>query len=277
MAPIHSEFFIFGDFNLHLDIPSAITTTFNDILVSFDLKQHVTFSTHIHGHWLDLFITRSTCYYIKTPTVLDGLSDHHTVMVDVNVSRTKLESKHNVFYRHIHKINIAALKADILKSDLIIKPKGHLSDLCGQYYQVLKSLLNKHAPVRSKSVSQKPPAPWMTPEILQSKRRRRYLERVWRKSRSSLDRSRYSKHCHYHNRQMAKAKSDYYTNMVSHNSESPRQQWNCINQILHRRPAPSLPNHVSIKSLCDSFSLSSMTMTKSVLSILLSQIILLVL
>ena len=209
---------------------------------------------HIHGHWLNLFITRSTCYDIKTPTVSDGLSDHHTVIVDVNVSRTKLESKHNVFYRHIHKINIAALKADILKSDLIIKPKGHLSDLCGQYYQVLKSLLNKHAPVRSKSVSQKPPAPWMTHKILQSKRRRRYLERIRRKSRSSLDRSRYSKHCHYCNRQMAKAKSDYYTNMVSNNSESPLQLWNCINQILHRRPAPSLPNHVSIKSLCDSFS-----------------------
>ena len=32
LATIHSEFFIFGDFNLHLDIPSAIKTTFNDIL-----------------------------------------------------------------------------------------------------------------------------------------------------------------------------------------------------------------------------------------------------
>ena len=53
---------------------------------------------------------------------------------------------------------------------------------------------------------------------------------------------------------MAKAKSDYYTNMVSNNSESPRQLCNYINQILHRRPAPSLPNHVSMKSLCDSFS-----------------------
>ena len=42
--------------------------------------------------------------------------------------------------------------------------------------------------------------------------------------------------------------------MVSNNSESPRQLCNWINQILHRRPAPSLPNHVSIKSLCDSFS-----------------------
>ena len=42
--------------------------------------------------------------------------------------------------------------------------------------------------------------------------------------------------------------------MVSNNSESPLQLWNCINQILHRRPAPSLPNHVSIRFLCNSFS-----------------------
>ena len=216
-----------------MDIPSKITTSFNDILVSFDLKQHVTFLTHIHGHWIDLLITRSTCYNIQTPTISDDLSDHHTVTVDVNVTRTQVESKHNVFYRPIHKINIAVLKADILKSDLIRDPKGYLSDLYGQYNQVLKVFFNKHAPVISKSVSQKPSALWMTPKILPSKRRRRYFERVWRKSRSSLDRSRYSKQCHYCNRQMAKAKPDYYTNMVSNNSESPRQLWKCINQIIH--------------------------------------------
>ena len=80
-------------------------------------------------------------------------------------------------YRPIHKIDFDAFKADILKSDLIRDPKGHLSDLCKQYCDVLKALLNKHTLITTKSVSQKPPAPWMTPEILQSKRRCRYLER----------------------------------------------------------------------------------------------------
>ena len=50
---------------------------------------------------------------------------------------------------------------------------------------MLKTLLDKHAPIKFKSVLQKPPAPFMPTEIIQSKRRRRYLERVWRKSRSS--------------------------------------------------------------------------------------------
>ena len=94
----------------------------------------------------------------------------------------------------------------------------------------------------------------MTPGIIKSKQRRRYLERVWRKSRSSLDRSLYTRQCHLCNREMSKAKSHHYENMVSTNSATPKQLWECINKILHRRPAPSLPNHASIKSLCNSFS-----------------------
>ena len=33
----------------------------------------------------------------------------------------------------------------------------------------LKTLLDKHAPVRSKSIKIKPPAPWMSPEIINAK------------------------------------------------------------------------------------------------------------
>ncbi|KAK2149488.1 hypothetical protein NP493_2979g00007 [Ridgeia piscesae] len=50
---MHTKFYIVRDFNLHLDTPSATTTTFNDILASLDTKQHVNFLTHTHDHWLD--------------------------------------------------------------------------------------------------------------------------------------------------------------------------------------------------------------------------------
>ena len=53
---------------------------------------------------------------------------------------------------------------------------------------------------------------------------------------------------------MSKAKSYYYENMVANNSATPKQLWKCLNQILHRRPAPSLQTHALIKSLCNSFS-----------------------
>ena len=71
LVTIHPDFFILGDFNL-----SSATSTLNAILANFDQKQHVPFSTHIHGHWLDLITTRSTPNYIHTLTATDGSLDH---------------------------------------------------------------------------------------------------------------------------------------------------------------------------------------------------------
>jgi len=117
-------------------------------------------------------------------------------------------SKHNVFYGAIHSINTAALMTDMLTSDLVTHPKEHVSDLHEEYCQIPKTLLDKHAPIKSKSMSQKLPAPWMAPEIIKSKRCHCYLEHVWGKSRSSLDSSHYSQQCHQCNRQIKQ--SDYY-------------------------------------------------------------------
>ena len=38
LATLHSQFYIFGDFNLHLDKHTSVTITFDDILTSFDLS-----------------------------------------------------------------------------------------------------------------------------------------------------------------------------------------------------------------------------------------------
>ena len=74
----------------------------------------------------------------------------------------------------------------------------------------------------------------MSLETIIAKRCRRYLERVWRRSRSPLDRSRYTKQLHLCNRMMSKSNSDYYTSLLSNNTANPRQMWNSVNKILHR-------------------------------------------
>ena len=51
-----------------------------DVLQTYALHQHVSFPTHVHGHWLDLFITRSTSINIKATFPTDGLSHHHLLL-----------------------------------------------------------------------------------------------------------------------------------------------------------------------------------------------------
>ena len=94
----------------------------------------------------------------------------------------------------------------------------------------------------------------MSHEIVVAKRRRQYLERIWRRTRSPLDRSRYTKQLHICNYMMSKAKPDYYTHFISINSENPRQMWKSVNTILHRQKLKAPPEHSSLDTLCSSFS-----------------------
>ena len=113
--------------------------------------------------------------------------------------------------------------------------------------------MDKHVHKQTKSVQVRPPSPWMSLEIFVAKRRRRYLERMWRRIRSPLDRSRYTKQLYICNHMMSKAKSDYFTYFISANSENPRQMWNSINTILHWQKLKTLPEPSSLDTLCSSF------------------------
>ena len=69
-------------------------------------------------------------------------------------------------FRKINEIDYESFYSDILNLDLIKKPENDLSALCQQYDSVLSSILDKLAPVSTKTLSRKSPTPWMTPEIM---------------------------------------------------------------------------------------------------------------
>lgn len=247
------DLFMLGDFNFHMDIRSSDTTRLMEIIESFDLKQHVNFPTHISGHWLDLLITRSKCAIIEKVFPSDGLSDHFTVLADLNVTKQTHPEKKTIHFRQIHKIDTEKFIADINKSELITNPKSDLEELCEQYQNELESILDKHAPQRTKQVVDRPPNPWHTPEIDEARRRRRRLERDWRKNRTPSTRRRYREAVNLFNRLSSKAKSEYYKQTVQENESNSKQLWKTINKILHRTSNPSLPDSPSLSTLANSF------------------------
>ena len=163
-------------------------------------------------------ITRSTCYNSQMLTVSDGLSDHHAVVVDVIFSRTLVQSK------LIDPNMILTLMPSVL---IFLNPT--LSEIqrdtfptCVNNTIMYSRLYLINPPDNHQICITKTTSYVDNLNSDNKKTRRHYIERVWLKSRSHLDWSRYSKHCHYCNTQMAKAKSDYYSNMVSNNAENPR-------------------------------------------------------
>lgn len=79
-------------------------------------------------------------------------------------------------------------RRDLSQSSLLQSPAADLDDLCLQYDSALKSLLDKHAPLCTKIVSQRRKAPWYNDVIRRNKAERRKLERRWRKSKLTIDR-----------------------------------------------------------------------------------------
>ena len=86
---LHDNLYILGDFNLHLNNSNRSTNKFNEILTCFDLKQHVNFPTHVHGHWLDLLITKRISNSIKSVFLAAGISDHLVVISEIDCCKTK--------------------------------------------------------------------------------------------------------------------------------------------------------------------------------------------
>ena len=253
LAPLGHDIYILGDLNLHLDTDNAGTRKFNDILDSFNLKQHVDFPTHIHGHWLDVFITRAGNHNVKSIKSCPGVSDHFMVLAQLNFCKP-IPGKQKIAFRHLRKIDISKLKAELSASDLIRNPKESLNELCDDYFSTLSTLLDKHAPVKHKYFSNKPSTPWMTPEILKLKIKKRRLERVWRKSRSRYDRSKYTTFNNLCNRKMSIAKDSFITDTVQESSNNPRNLWSSINKLLHRLPTPTLPDTYPEHILPEKFS-----------------------
>ena len=94
---LHENLYILGDFNLHLDNSNGNTNKFNEILTCFDLKQHINFPTHVHGHWLDLLITKRISNSIKSVFSAAGISDHLVVISEIDCCKTKW-NKEKILY-----------------------------------------------------------------------------------------------------------------------------------------------------------------------------------
>ena len=76
-----------GDFNIHVDEDNPETTNFNDFMESFNLKNLVSFSTHIYQHTLDLVLDDRDNPIVQGVTKGHLQLDHNFIHMIMAVSR----------------------------------------------------------------------------------------------------------------------------------------------------------------------------------------------
>ncbi|PFX17564.1 hypothetical protein AWC38_SpisGene18105 [Stylophora pistillata] len=119
---------------------------------------------------------------VKTtdPVISDPLAVHSTLHLEKPRFVKKVVSSRNLRCIHINSFG-----SDI-ESSVLLQHQDDIHVVVNNYDEVLRSLLDKHAPVKERVVTVRPSAPWYTAEVTAGKQKRRQLERKWRASRSLL-------------------------------------------------------------------------------------------
>ena len=243
------ENILLGDLNFHLDKHDTWTLKFYDILEHFSFTQLVNTPTHIQGHILDALCVRDAI----SPKVIGGLSDHQAIIFSFIFPVRESCKFQCVPIRKIHKINISDFRMDILKSDLIRWPYKTASLLSHQYFNTLRSLLDKHAPIMKKNIQRHAETGFMNCDILKAKRLKRKYERAWHRENSASNRSRYRAAINHYNFLLEKSKCNHYSNIVAENQGNPKALWNCFKKILHRSSVAVLPDYTNKTDLANTF------------------------
>ena len=249
---------IIGDFNIHMDVPSDTKTNrFLDLLESLGLQQHVDKPTHIHGHILDLVITRKARTIINTPPVIDTFfSDHASIVCKIQTRKPAPKAK-VVTFRKFKSIDMDSFHDDLASSDLcttkydVRSNPTELEKLVENYEATLSSLVNQHAPIYTRRVRMRQQVPWYNKEIAEAKRERRRAERRWRKSKLTSDFQDFKKKKNTLIFIMNKARKKFYANFIDENSCDQKKLFRETKNLLAPKYDLSFPDYCDKQVLVD--------------------------
>ena len=150
LSSINSSYHIFGDFNIHVNVPGGDGYKFMTFLDSCDLKQFVNQPTHLHGHTLDLILSPSHQDTIIDVKIGDFVSDHALVKCSIILPHQAAHTLNKVQYRRYHHINMSNFLSDLKNTSFVKSPTDSVVDLYEQYIHDLADVLDKHAPLISR-------------------------------------------------------------------------------------------------------------------------------
>ncbi len=245
---------IIGDFNIHMDILDCREANrMKDLLFSASLIQHVSEPTHKDGHTLDLLITRESLDTVANVCVKRDLpSDHYAVMGDVLISRPPT-TKRSIKSRQLTAIDSGLFRKEIANSmGTLVHEEPDVNQMVESFNNTLGSILDRHAPLKTREVSLRPKAPWYTDSVRSSKREKRRLERKWQKSKLTVDHVAFRNQCHQYKKDLDKAKTEFHCAQIS--ACDTRQMFKLVNQLSVFKPSKALPSHSSKNDLAKRFS-----------------------
>ncbi|XP_071804743.1 uncharacterized protein [Asterias amurensis] len=196
------------------------------------------------------FVSSRNLFIVNDQTVSDTYNQEVHAILDTVEKLGKCDSAHTKTSKDtsmdeiqqespLSKIGDASLHPDVLANAY----NKHLSDL-----------LEKHAPLQSKTLTLRPSTSWFTSSINIEKLKRKKLEQRWRKSQLTINKDMYKLQRNKVVRLINEAESHNYQNLIDENRGDCRQIFPVIDSLLHRKAATVLPTHTTPVELANRFS-----------------------
>ena len=126
-----------------------------------------------------------------------------------------------------------------------------LEKLVDRYNNTLRLLSDRHAPIMLKKVLLRFNVHWMNSDIIEAKRQRRKAERKWRTTKCQSDLILFQKNSNYVTFLMNKARQDYYSDLISNNSNDLKHLFKVSKNLLNIASTPVLPPHEDKQQLAN--------------------------
>ena len=258
---------VLGDFNVHFDTNSKDACDVTNILSCYGLAPLIVDPTHKKGHTLDqVFINSNDIYDIPLHEKVHehfSVSDHFAIEFCLpckpyTVNASKMITKR---FRRLDQINIEDLRSTVLNTldnDWLSNDHVNISfsELYLSYKGCLQVSFDKHAPlftktVYSDNVAQTPP--WFDEDYILARRKRRSLEREYKKSPSAENKALYAAQrdaCV----DMAKEKRiSFCKTSINDCKGNQGSLFKTIPKLLDAKHPKVLPKHLDDKQLADDF------------------------
>ena len=142
------DLFVIGDFNLHFESNSeTYATQVKRALKERNLDQLISVPTHVRGHTIDWLVTNAPDLIANLTVEDKALSDHFLVSFVLKLSKPRNPRK-IITSRKLKNINTGIFGSDA--AALLSQPGS--ADLCTHYTTCLKTLLDSHAPLITRTV-----------------------------------------------------------------------------------------------------------------------------
>ena len=250
-----NEVIFIGDFNIHVnDHNNSDAKRLLALLEMFEFNQHIHEPTHKNGNTLDLVITKHQSM-VKFCEVDELNSDHMNILIEASLEKPK-SIKKRVKTRKFKDINMDSFKKDLQKClRMLNSPYSQegLDSLLSKY-QSIKDVLDKHAPTKEFTVTDRKPTPWSSSDIKSAKAEKRKLEKRWRKTKSQIDYLALKEQKNKYNNLLQSLRSKQISDIISKNRKNPKLMFKSLNSALHRKVDPPLPPNDDESTLAEEFS-----------------------